>query len=97
MSCITFVVDSSQSPHTPTYTPTLKRKFKKKLFDTPRKTNLKKRIKLLQQTVRRQYTKINTLEVYIKKLENKINDYSETLMPDPDISAWPSRRKTISP
>ncbi|KAL5235559.1 hypothetical protein ACI65C_002969 [Semiaphis heraclei] len=74
---LTFIEpNSSQSPHTPTYTPTLKRKFKKKLFDTPRKTNLKKRIKLLQQTVRRQNTKINTLEVYIKKLENNINDYS---------------------
>lgn len=76
MSCIKFVVDSSQSPHTPTYTPTLKRKFKKKLFDTPKKANLKKRIKLLQQTVRRQNTKINTHEVFIKKLENIINDYS---------------------
>jgi hypothetical protein len=76
MTCNTFVIDSSQSPHTPTYTPTLKKKFKKKLFDTLKKTNLKKRIKLLQQTVRRQNTKINSLEVFIKKLENKINDYS---------------------
>ncbi|XP_025409381.1 THAP domain-containing protein 1-like [Sipha flava] len=66
----------SQSPHTPTYTPTLKRKFNKKLFDTPKKTDLKNRIKLLQQTVRRQNTKINYLEVFIKKLKNKINDYS---------------------
>lgn len=76
MPCIKFVADSSQSPHTPTYTPTLKRKFKKKLFDTPKKANLKKRIKLLQQTVRRQNTKINTLEVYIKKLENSSLTYA---------------------
>ncbi|XP_026807703.1 THAP domain-containing protein 2-like [Rhopalosiphum maidis] len=62
---LTFIgPNSSQSPHTPTYTPTLKRKFKKKLFDTPKKANLKKRIKLLQQTVRRQNTKINSLEVF---------------------------------
>ena len=76
MPCIKFVADSSQSPHTLTYTPTLNRKFKKKLFDTPKKANLKKRIKLLQQTVRRQNTKINTLEVYIKKLENSSLTYA---------------------
>jgi len=68
MPCLTFVLDSSQSPHTYTYTQSLKRKFKKKLFDTSRKTNLKKRIKLIQQTVRRPNTRINTLEVCLNQL-----------------------------
>jgi len=63
-------------PLRPTLTTKLKRKFKKKLFDAPKKANLKKRIKLLQQTVRSQNTKINTLEVFIKKLENSSLTYA---------------------
>ncbi|XP_015374308.1 PREDICTED: THAP domain-containing protein 2-like [Diuraphis noxia] len=49
---LTFIgPNSSQSSHTPTYTPTLKTKFKKILFDTSKTTNPKKRIKFLEQTV----------------------------------------------
>ena len=66
--CFTFVIDSSQLHHTPMCTPTPIKKFKKKVIDTPKETKLKKQIKLLQQTIRRQNTKINTLEVCINRL-----------------------------
>lgn len=59
-----FILDTSLSPHTPTYTPSLQRKkLKRKIEESPVKSSLRKKVKALQQTVRRQKLKITTLEV----------------------------------
>ncbi|XP_050066176.1 THAP domain-containing protein 1-like [Aphis gossypii] len=56
--------NTSLSPHTPTYTPSLQRKkLKRKIEESPVKSSLRKKVKALQQTVRRQKLKITTIEV----------------------------------
>ncbi|KAL4089536.1 hypothetical protein QTP88_024556 [Uroleucon formosanum] len=57
-------LNTSLSPHTPTYTPSLQRKkLKRKIEESPVKSILRKTVKALQQTVQRQKLKITTLEV----------------------------------